>query len=246
MKRLIAIILVLCLSVPFVACTKDEGVKDKVITDILFLGDDLMETSKAYEYFEQLCRINGHTAVNIHHYTVEDARMYTYADMCKTDKEFRELVGKADVILFEEGTAETVTTVESVTTILSYADDPMVVCISYYGYPRWMHRNLFINSHPDFKYADANTAISGIIAAEPTPIGYEHLCHDDYIHPNELNGFMTAVVCYGEVYGCKANGVSIEGIENNEGLLASSPVETKEELKALLAELKIMLNKYMR
>ena len=237
MKRIIIFLLTLALCVPLISCRSEQKTEKKHISDILFLGDDLMETSKVYEYFEELCRINGKTSVNVSHYTVEDARMYTYADMCKEDKEFRSAVKNADVILFQEGSAETATTVESVTTILEYADDPLVVCISYYGYPRWMHRNIFLDSHPDFRYADSNTVIGGILTPEDSPVYYEDLYQEDYRHPNELNGFIVSLVCYSKVYDISPANISIEGIEETEGLITGTPCNNTEELKELLFEL---------
>ena len=237
MKRIIIFLLTLCLCIPFVSCEEETKTEKKYISDILFLGDDLMETSKVYEYFEELCTINGKTSVSVSHYTVEDARMYTYADMCKEDKEFRSAVKNADVILFQEGSAETETTVESVTTILEYADDPLVVCISYYGYPRWMHRNIFLNSHPDFRYADSNTVIGGILTPEDSPVYYEDLYQEDYRHPNELNGFIVSLICYSKVYDISPANVSFEGIENKQELMTCAPCNNTEELKELLVEL---------
>ncbi len=244
MKRIFVFLLAICLCFSFISCKKEEK-ENKVISDILFLGDDLMETSRVYEYFEQLCRINGKTSVNIAHYAIEDARMYTYADMCKEDKEFRKAVKEADVILFQEGSAETETTVESVTTILDYADDPLVVCISYYGYPRWMHRNIFLNSHPDFRYADSNTVIGGILTPEDAPVGYEHLYQEDYRHPNELNGFIVSLICYSKVYDVRPVSIKWQGIEDDERLLIEGLCENKEELIALLADLQQKVNKHI-
>ena len=209
------------------------------------MGDDLMESSKVYEYFSEFCSLNGYGDVNVHYKTIEDARMYTYADMCENDGEFRALVEKADVILFEEGTAETLTTVESVSTILSYADDPMVVCISYYGYPRWLHRNLFLKSHPYFRYADANTVIGSIIAAEDALIGFEHLYHDDYIHPNELNGFITALICYCKVYEVDSADINWQGVETREKLMVGTPCVTVQDLKALLTTMQYKVDRYI-
>ena len=237
MKRIIILLLALCLCIPFISCESEQKSENKVISDILFLGDDLMETSKVYEYFEELCHINGKTAVNIHHRTIEDARMYTYADMCKEDKEFRSAVKNADVILFQEGSAETATTVESVTKILEYADDPLVVCISYYGYPRWMHRNIFLDSHPDFRYADSNTVIGGILTPEDAPVGYEHLYEEDYRHPNELNGFIVSLICYSKVYDVKPANIKWQGMEEKGSLILGTPCGTTEELFDLLSEL---------
>lgn len=237
MKRIIILLLVLALCVPLVSCRSEQKTEKKYISEVLFLGDDLMETSKVYDYFTELCRINGKSTVSVSHYTVEDARMYTYADMCKEDKEFRSAVKNADVILFQEGSAETATTVESVTTILEYADDPLVVCISYYGYPRWMHRNIFLDSHPDFRYADSNTVIGGILTPEDSPVYYEDLYQEDYRHPNELNGFIVSLVCYSKVYGISPANISIEGIEETEGLITCTPCNNTAELKELLVEL---------
>ncbi len=237
MKRIIIFLLTLCLCIPFVSCEEETKTEKKHISDILFLGDDLMETSKVYDYFEELCAINGKSTVNVSHYTVEDARMYTYADMCKEDKEFRSAVKNADVILFQEGSAETETTVESVTKILEYADDPLVVCISYYGYPRWMHRNIFLDSHPDFRYADSNTVIGGILTPEDAPVGYEHLYEEDYRHPNELNGFIVSLICYSKVYDVKPANIKWQGMEEKESLILGTPCGTTEELFDLLSEL---------
>ena len=245
MKRIIILLLSLCLCIPFISCESEQKSENKVISDILFLGDDLMETSKVYEYFEELCHINGKTSVSINHYAIEDARMYTYADMCKEDKEFRDLVKKADVILFQEGSAETVTTVESVTTILEYADDPLVVCISYYGYPRWMHRNIFLNSHPDFRYADSNTVIGGILTPEDAPIGYEHLYLEDYRHPNELNGFIVSLICYSKVYNISPANIVWQGVEQRGSLLTASPCRSVDELSVLLSDLQKKVNKHI-
>lgn len=245
MKRLIILLLTLCLCIPFVSCEEETKTEKKLISDILFLGDDLMETSKVYDYFEELCRINGKSTVSVSHYTVEDARMYTYADMCKEDKEFRSAVKNADVILFQEGSAETVTTVESVTTILEYADDPLVVCISYYGYPRWMHRNIFLDSHPDFRYADSNTVVGGILTPEDSPIGYEHLYQEDYRHPNELNGLITAFICYSKVYDIKPISIKWQGIEENEGLYIDGLCQSSDELITLIADLQKDINKHI-
>lgn len=246
MKRSVLFLLVISLCFPFLACSGEEKVVevDDGVEDILFLGDDLMETSKVYKYFEELCRINGRT-FRINHRTVEDARMYTYADMCENDSEFRELVEKADVLLFEEGTAETATTVDSVTKILSYADDPLVICISYYGYPRWMHRNIFLDSHPDFKYADSNTVIGSIIALDDAPLGFEHLYHEDYIHPNELNGFIVSLICYSKAYGDDPADILWNGIENNDELLVKSLCPDKDSLVKLLSVLQKMTDKYI-
>ncbi len=245
MKRTVAFLLIVCLCLPFISCEKEEIKGDGVMSDILFLGDDLMETSMVYEYFEELCRINGKEVLTVHHRTVEDARMYTYADMCKEDKEFRKLVKDADVILFQEGSAETKTTVESVTEILKYANDPLVVCISYYGYPRWMHRNIFLNSHPEFRYADSNTVIGGILTPEDSPVGYEHLYHEDYIHPNELNGFIVALICYSKVYGTKPESILWQGIEEKQSLILGTPCSNTAELEKLLSELQTGVNKYI-
>ncbi len=244
MKRIFVFLLAICLCFPFISCKKEEK-ENKIISDILFLGDDLMETSRVYEYFEQLCRINGKTSVNIAHYAIEDARMYTYADMCSNDKDFRKAVKEADVILFQEGSAETATTVESVTTILEYADDPLVVCISYYGYPRWMHRNIFLESHPEFRYADSNTVIGGILTPEDAPVGYEHLYQEDYRHPNELNGFIVSLICYSKVYDVRPVSIKWQGIEDDERLLIEGLCENKEELTALLADLQQKVNKHI-
>ena len=243
MKKAVAFLLILSFCFSFVCCSEEEE-KDDRIEDILFLGDDLMETSKVYEYYEELCRLN-HNEVNIHHMTIEDARMYTYADMCEEDKEFRALVKNADVILFEEGSAETVTTVESVTKILSYADDPLVICISYYGYPRWMHRNIFLNSHPDFRYADSNTVIGSIIALDDAPLGFEHLYHEDYIHPNELNGFIVSLICYSKTFDKDPCEIAWRGIENREELLVPSLCSDKDELYDLLLKLQELTDDYI-
>ena len=245
MKRLILLFLIICLCIPFLSCTAEQKTESKVISNILFLGDELMESSRVYNYFEQLCRINGKTSVHVTHYAIEDARMYTYADMCKEDEDFRQAVAEADVILFQEGSAETVTTVESVTTILEYANDPMVVCISYYGYPRWMHRNLFLNSHPEFRYADSNTVIGGILTPESAPIGYEHLYQADYRHPNGLNGFIVSMICYSKVYDLKPISIKWQGIEENEELYIDGLCESKEELIALIADLQKDINKHI-
>ncbi len=245
MKRIILFILALCFCVPFISCKADTQPEKKIISDILFLGDDLMETSKVYDYFEELCHINGKTSVSVSHYAIEDARMYTYADMCKEDKEFRKAVSEADVILFQEGSAETVTTVDSVTTILEYANDPLVVCISYYGYPRWMHRNIFLNSHPDFRYADSNTVIGGILTPEDAPIGYEHLYEADYRHPNELNGFIVSLICYAKVYDVSPANIAWQGMEQKATILSVSPCETTDELSLLLSDLQKKVNKHI-
>ena len=245
MKRTIIFLLVIVLCLPLVSCKEEKKSESKIISDILFLGDDLMETSRVYDYFEQLCRLNGKTSVNVTHYAVEDARMYTYADMCGEDKDFRRAVADADVILFQEGSAETVTTVESVTTILEYASDPLVVCISYYGYPRWMHRNLFLNSHPDFRYADSNTVIGGILTPEDAPVGYEHLYEEDYRHPNDLNGLITAFICYSKVYDTKPISIKWQGIEENEGLYIDGLCESSDELITLIADLQKDINKHI-
>ncbi len=243
MKRLIVFLLVICLCVPFVSCSEEKEEK-KGIEDILFLGDDLMETSKVYEYFEELCTLNG-KKLNIHHRAIEDARMYSYADMCKEDKEFRKLVENADVILFQEGSAETKTTVESVTKILEYANDPLVVCISYYGYPRWMHRNIFLKSHPDFRYADSNTVIGSIIALDDAPLGFEHLYHEDYIHPNELNGFIVSLICYNKVFDTDPADIVWAGIEERENIIVGTPCNDMTELKELMTYLQLKTDKYI-
>ena len=245
MKRIIILLLIVVLCIPLASCKEEKKSENKVISDILFLGDDLMETSRVYDYFEQLCRINGKTSVNVTHYTIEDARMYTYADMCKEDKDFRNAVKEADVILFQEGSAETETTVESVTTILEYANDPLVVCISYYGYPRWMHRNIFLDSHPDFRYADSNTVIGGILTPEDAPVGYEHLYQEDYRHPNELNGFIVSLICYSKVYDVKPISIKWQGIEEDERLMINGLCESSDELIALIADLQKDINKYI-
>ncbi|MBR6513548.1 MAG: hypothetical protein IKT46_01815 [Clostridia bacterium] len=245
MKRIIILLLVAALCIPLVSCKEEKKSENKVISNILFLGDDLMETSRVYEYFEQLCHINGKSSVSIDHYTLEDARMYTYADMCESDEDFREHVSKADVILFQEGSAETKTTVESFTKILEYANDPIVVCISYYGYPRWLHRNIFLESHPEFRYADSNTVVGGILTPENAPVGYEHLYHEDYIHPNELNGYIVSLICYSKVYNIKPASIKWQGIEENEGLLINSPCSNTQELKDLLSLLSEQVNKHI-
>lgn len=247
MKRYTVFFLVICLCLPLISCSKEDPkppATDDGVEDILFLGDDLMETSKVYEYFEELCRINGRN-VRISYRTVEDARMYTYAEMCTKDKEFRALVESADVLLFQEGSAETVTTVKSVTDILSYSNDPTVVCISYYGYPRWMHRNLFIKSHPEFRYADSNTVIGSIIALDYPPLGFEHLYHEDYIHPNELNGFVVSLLCYAKAFDLEPADIAWDGLEHRENIIVGSPCKDRTELKELMADLVQKTDKYM-
>lgn len=249
MRRYIIFLLVISLCLTFFACDKKEEPKPPVtaddgVEDVLFLGDNLMETSKVYEYFEELCRINGRE-VRVHYRTVEDARMYTYAEMCREDAEFRALVESAEVLLFQEGSAETVTTVESVTEILSYADDPTVVCISYYGYPRWMHRNLFLKSHPDFRYADSNTVIGSIIGLDYPPLGYEHLYEEDYIHPNELNGFIVSLLCYAKAYDLEPADIAWDGLENRENVIVGTDCKDRAELKELMADLQQKTDKYM-
>lgn len=243
MKRLVLILLVFCLCFPL-SCCSEENEEKKGIEDVLFIGDDLMETSRVYEYFEELCRLNG-KKLKVHNRTIEDARMYTYAEMCEEDKEFRELVEEADLLFFQEGSAETKTTVESVTKILEYASDPLVVCISYYGYPRWMHRNIFLNSHPDFRYADSNTVIGSIIALDDAPLGYEHLYEEDYIHPNELNGFIVSLICYSKAFDDDPCDIVWDGIEKRENIIKGTPCKNITELKELMSYLQTKTDKYI-
>ncbi|MBR5514566.1 MAG: hypothetical protein IKU52_00010 [Clostridia bacterium] len=252
MKRFLSIFLILATFLSLISCSNgkalDGEIEKKIEEDgeynILILGDDLLETSKSYEYFEKLCTINQKEIV-LDYKTIEDARLYTFAELCETDEEFAQTVAKAEVIIFEEGTAETATTVESLENILKYANSPITVNISLYGYPRWMHRDIFKDVFRDMKYADANKYISKIIASEEDVLGFEHLYQEDRIHPNELNGYLTAIIIYCEVFNANPKRMTFEGFEYDEGLLGCVPQEWQGREDELWKKLNMMLVELM-
>lgn len=249
MKRILSLFLILTMLCPlFVSCA-DGKKRDKEIAakneedgeyNILILGDDLMESSKAYEYFKKFCIANGKEVV-VDHRTEEDARLYTFADLCESDKSFAELVGKAEMIIFEEGTAETATTVESLERILKYANDPITVNISYYGYQKRFYKSIFKDKFGDMMYADADYYVKKIIASDEDVIGYEHLYHDDRIHPNRLCGYLTAIVIYCEVFDATPKVMNFEGFEYDADLIACAPEEWKGREDELWQKLHEML-----
>ena len=248
----LSIFLVIAMIFSLCSCSNgkalDNEIEKKIEEDgeynILILGDDLLETSKAYNYFEQLCTVNEKDVV-VEHKTIEDARLYTFAELCETDENFAKSVSRAEVIIFEEGTAETATTVESLEKILKYANDPITVNISLYGYPKWMHRDIFKDVFRDMRYADANKYISKIIASEEDVLGFEHLYMEDRIHPNELNGYLTSIVIYCEVFNATPKKMTFEGFEYDEALLACVPEEWQGKEDDLWAKLNMMLIKLM-
>lgn len=252
MKRFLLLFIILSILLSLCACSNgkalDNEIENKIEEDgeynILILGDDLLETSKAYNYFAELCKINE-KEISVEHKTIEDARLYTFAELCETDEDFAQTVSKAEVIIFEEGTAETATTVESLERILKYANDPITVNISLYGYPRWMHRDIFKDVFKDMQYADANKYISKIIASEEDVLGFEHLYLEDRIHPNELNGYLTAIIIYCEVFNATPKIMTFEGFEYDEGLLACVPEEWQGREEELWSKLNMMLIELM-
>lgn len=252
MKRILSIFLALLTLLSLVSCSNgkalDNQIEKKIEEDgeynILILGDDLLETSKAYRYFTELCEINEKDVV-VDYKTIDDARLYTFAELCENDDSFAQSVANAEVIIFEEGTAETATTVESLQNILEYANEPITVNISLYGYPRWMHRDIFKDVFRDMQYADANKYISKIIASDEDVLGFEHLYQEDRIHPNELNGYLTAIVIYCEVFNANPKRMTFEGFEYDEELLACVPEEWQGREEELWKKLNMMLVELM-
>lgn len=253
MKRLISLFLVLITVVLCITACEDDGtardeeIEEKIEEDgeynIVILGDDLMETSKAYEYFEQFC-VSGEKDVVVEHYTVDDARLYTFAEKCKSDKDFAKTISDAEILIFEEGTAETATTAESLKNILKYANDPITVNISYYGYPKRFHKDIFEDDFSDMMYADADYYVRKIIASDEDVIGYEHLYHEDRLHPNRLSGYLTAIVMYCEVFDATPEYMNFDSVEYDKGLLSCVPEEwqgKEEELWKKLHEMIIDL-----
>lgn len=248
MKRILSLFLVIAAVMTMSACAKgkalDNEIEKKIEEDgefnILILGDDLMESSKAYEYFIKLCEINEKD-VRVDHRTEEDARLYTFADLCKTDKDFAQKVAKAEVLIFEEGTAETATTVESLKGILEYANDPVTVNVNFYGYQKRFYKSIFKEDFKDMQYADADRYVKKIIASDEDVIGYEHLYHEDRIHPNRLCGYLTAIVIYCEVFNATPKSMSFEGFEYDDTLIACAPEEWKGREDELWTKLNEML-----
>ena len=244
MKRLTAIFLILCLITPCLLSCKNEEKRE--IKSILFLGDDLMETSGIFNLFYKLCKANGHFDITVDYECIEDARMYTFADLCDKDTEFANRVKKADVIVFEEGTAETETTADSITRIINTANDPVMACLCLYGYPCWMYREDFEEKKlKNIKYIDADYFIKKIIAAEGTPIGYEHLCLEDYIHPNILNGFLSSVVAYCELFDTMPEYINLSPFDDHTGIAGCADVKAG-DVSSLVHKLSNMINDEMK
>lgn len=250
MKKIAAIVLLLFITVTLLcSCSSNNKLKvslpEERTANILFIGDDLMESGKVYYYFDALCKENDKN-VTVSHFTFEDARLYTFADLCKEDKSFSDALAEADLLIFEEGTAETATTVESLNKILEYArDDISVVCLSLYGYPVWMYRELFENTTNKLCYADANYFIGKIIAHDDAPLGYEHLVKEDYRHPNELNGYITALVTYCEVFDTMPEWISNTEIENDNAISVYTPKDIS-DTKELLTRISDLITAEMK
>ncbi|MBE6574190.1 MAG: hypothetical protein E7652_07340 [Ruminococcaceae bacterium] len=233
MKRILSLFLTLIMLLPLLISCADGKSRDKEIAEkneedgeynILILGDDLMDQSKAYEYFNKFCKANDKDVV-VEHRTEKDARLYTFADLCESDKGFAEQVSKAEMIIFEEGTAETATTVESLERILEYANDPITVNVNFYGYQKRFYKSIFKEKFKDMQYADADYYVKSIIASDEYILGYEHLYMDDRIHPNRLCGYLTAIVIYCEVFNATPKVMNFESFEYDKKLLSCVPEE---------------------
>ncbi len=255
MKRFISVILLLA-TLTLILCSCNENVEVELPEDesanILFLGDDLMESSQVFTYFEKLVELNQKDA-SVNYVTEEDARLYTYAEKCAQDADFAKLVGEADVIVFVEGTAETATTLDSLQKIITFANDPYLVCLNYYGYPAWMWKQEFKGTLDDICYADSDKYVKKLIAEDEPRIGFEHVYKEDRIHPNELNGYLSALVVYNAIYDVKPDAISHEGLEADQTLincyasrLDEGEVFTEVEMAELLTYFDEAITKLMK
>lgn len=250
MKRIIALVLTVCTLITVCAsCSSKPKAKAEAQDgeyNVLFIGDAFIETSKIAEYFGKICKKNGRK-LTVDYVSTEKAGVKDYAERTKTDKEFTDLLSKAEIVIFGDGRAEADGSLESVQKILSYANDPTVMCIAFYGYPRWMYRHEFEEPMPEMLYADGNTILGKIIAAEDFIIAYQDIYEKDERHPNALNGYLTALIVYCELFAATPEKLNLEGFEADEGLVAcfEGSVTDTSDMKGLFARMHEVISKYI-